>query len=66
MNSPVPPVAHVCSCICIRRWPNGPSVETEAHWSYKLYMPQYMGMSGLRSRSGWGRVGGTFGIALEM
>ena len=35
-------------------------------------MPQYRGMSGQRSRSGWvgepggGRVQGTFGIAFEM
>jgi hypothetical protein len=25
----------------------------EAHWSSKLYMPQYRGMQELRSRSGW-------------
>ena len=35
------------------------------------YMPQYRGMPGPRSGSGWvgewgGRVWGTFGIALEM
>ena len=37
----------------IRTWPSWPSVEREAHWSYKLYMPQYRGMPGPRSRSGW-------------
>ena len=31
----------------------GPSVEREAHWSCKLYMPQYRGMPGSRSGSGW-------------
>jgi hypothetical protein len=45
-------------------------VEREAYWSYKLYMPQYRGTPGPRSGSGWigewGRVWGTFGIALEM
>jgi hypothetical protein len=35
------------------------------------YMPQYRGMTGPRSGSGWvgeweGRVWGTFGVALEM
>jgi hypothetical protein len=29
------------SCICNRKWPSRPSVEREAHWSCKLYMPQY-------------------------
>jgi hypothetical protein len=44
----------------------------EAPWSCKLYMPQYRGMPGPRSRSGWvgeqggGRVWGTFGIAFEI
>jgi hypothetical protein len=42
----------------------------EAHWSCKLYMPQYRGMLGLRSESGREgedrRAWGTFGIALEM
>jgi hypothetical protein len=41
MNYPVPPRAHVSSCICIRRWPSWPSVERDAHWSCKLYLPQY-------------------------
>jgi hypothetical protein len=27
MNYPVPPKAHVSSCICIRRWLNRPSVK---------------------------------------
>jgi hypothetical protein len=42
----------------------------EVHWSCKLYMPQYRGMPGPRSGSGWvGKWGedmGTFGVALEM
>jgi hypothetical protein len=59
------------SCICIKRWPSRPSLEREAHWTCKLYMPQYRGTSGSKSGSGWGRglgvrVWGTFGIALEM
>jgi len=28
------------SCICIKRWPSRPSLEREAHWTRKLYMPQ--------------------------
>jgi hypothetical protein len=33
--------------------------EERAPWSYKLYMPQYRGMSGPRSGSGWlGEQGG--------
>jgi hypothetical protein len=28
-------------------------VEREAHWSYKLYMPQYRRMPEPRSGSGW-------------
>jgi hypothetical protein len=49
---------------------NRPSVEREVHWFCKLYMPQYRGMSGPRSGSGWvgewGDSMGTFGIAVEM
>jgi hypothetical protein len=37
-------------------------VEREAHWSCKLYMPQYRGMPGPRSGSGWvGGLGGGYG-----
>jgi hypothetical protein len=59
------------SCICIKRWPSRPSLEREAHWTRKLYMPQYRETPGPRSGSGWvgewgGGVWGTFGIALEM
>jgi hypothetical protein len=59
------------SCICIKRWPSRPSLKREAHWTRKLYMPQYRGMPGPKSGNGWvgewgGRVWGTFGIALEM
>jgi hypothetical protein len=59
MNYPVPPRVRVSSCICSRRWPSRPSVEREAHWSCKLYLPQYRGTPGPRSGSGWGggRVG---------
>jgi hypothetical protein len=53
------PRAHISSCICIRRWPSQPSVEREAHWSCKLYLPQYRGTPGPRSGSVGGRgVGG--------
>jgi hypothetical protein len=41
------------SCICTKRWPSRPSLERETHWSCKLYMPQYRGMSGPRSGRGW-------------
>jgi hypothetical protein len=46
-------------------------MEREAHWTCKLYMPQYRGMPGPKSGGGWvgewgGRVWGNFGIALEM
>jgi hypothetical protein len=59
MNYPVSPGAHVSSCICIRRCPSRPSVEREAHWSCKPYMPQYRGMPGPRSGSVWtGESGG--------
>jgi hypothetical protein len=35
--------------------------EREAHWSCKLYMPQYRGTPGPRSGSGWvGECGGDF------
>jgi hypothetical protein len=40
------PGARVSSCICIKRWPSWPSVEREAHWTRKLYMPQYRGTPG--------------------
>ena len=47
------PGACVPSCICIRRWPIRPSVEREAQRLCKLYLPQYRGMPGPRSGSGW-------------
>jgi hypothetical protein len=37
----------------IKRWPSRPSVEREAHWTCKLYTPQYRGMPGPKSESGW-------------
>jgi hypothetical protein len=50
------------SCICIKRWPSWPSLEREAHWTCKLYMPQYRGMPGPKSGSGWvGEWGGGYG-----
>jgi hypothetical protein len=56
--------------MAVSRWPSRPSVEREAHWSCKLYIPQYRGTPGPRSGSGWvgalGGVWGTFGIAFEM
>jgi hypothetical protein len=60
------------SCICINKWPSSrPSLEREAHWTFKLYIPQYRGMPGPKNGNGWvgewvGRVWGIFGIALEM
>jgi len=55
-------LARISICICIRRWPSQPSVEREAHWLYKLYMPQYRGTPGPRSGSGWvGEWGGWYG-----
>jgi hypothetical protein len=47
------PGARVSSCIWIRRRLSRPSVEREDHWSSKLYLPQYRGMPGPRSGSGW-------------
>ena len=47
------PRALVSSCICIRRWPSWPSLEREAHWTCKLYMPQYRGTPGPKRGSGW-------------
>jgi hypothetical protein len=49
----------------------GPSLGREAHWSCKLCMPQYRGMPGPTSGSGWvgewaGRAWGTLGIAFEI
>jgi hypothetical protein len=53
------PRARVSTCICSRRWPSQPSLGREAPWYCKLYMPQYRGMPGLRSGSGWvGEQGG--------
>jgi hypothetical protein len=46
-----------------------PSLQREAHWTCKLYMPQYRGMPGPKRGSGWvGEWGGmgTFGIELKM
>jgi hypothetical protein len=41
------------------RWPSWPSLGREAPWYCKFYMPQYRGMPGPRSRSGWvGEQGG--------
>jgi hypothetical protein len=51
-------------------WPSRPSLEREAHWTRKLYMPQYRGTPEPKSGNGWvgewGVVSGTFGIALEV
>jgi hypothetical protein len=50
------------SCICIKRWPSRPSLEREAHWTCKLYMPQCRGTPGPKSGSGWvGELGGGYG-----
>jgi hypothetical protein len=57
------------SCICIKRWPSWPSLEREAHWTGKLYMP-VQGKTRAKKWEWVGRgVGGVweaFGIALEM
>jgi hypothetical protein len=53
MNYPVTPGALVSSCICITRWPSRTSVEREALWSCKLYLPQFRGTPEPRSGSGW-------------
>jgi hypothetical protein len=55
------PGAHVSSCIRSRRWPSWPSLGRETPWSCKLYMPQYRGTPGPRSRSGWVGAGGGYG-----
>jgi hypothetical protein len=53
--------------ICIKRWPSRPSLEREAHWTWKLYMPQYRGIPGPESGSGWvGRWGGGYGGLLGL
>jgi hypothetical protein len=39
--------------IYIKRWPSRPSLEREAHWTCKLYMPQYRGIPGPKRGSGW-------------
>ena len=46
------PGAHVCSCICIRRWPSQPSVEREAPWSCKLYISSFLIKNYLLEKSG--------------
>jgi hypothetical protein len=47
------PGALVSSCICIKRWPSQLALEREAHWTGKLYMPQYRGTPGPKRGSGW-------------
>jgi hypothetical protein len=37
----------------IDKWPSRPSLEREAHWTRKLYMPQYRGTPGPKRGSGW-------------
>jgi hypothetical protein len=45
--------------MCIKRWPSRPSLEREAPWICKLYIPQYRGTPGPKSGSGWiGELGG--------
>jgi hypothetical protein len=54
------------SCICIKRWPSRPSLEREAHWTGKLYMPQYRGTPGPKNGNGWGgECGGGVGDFLD-
>jgi hypothetical protein len=62
----VPPEARVSSCICTRGWPGRPSVEREAHWLYRLYMPQCRGTPGRGSGNGGGEKGmGDFWDSIE-
>jgi hypothetical protein len=50
------------SYICIKRWPSRPSLEREAHWTHKLYMPQYRGTPGPKNGNEWvGKWGGGYG-----
>jgi hypothetical protein len=52
----------ISAMICIKRWPSRPSLEREAHWTCKLYMPQYRGTTGPKSGSGWvGKWWGGYG-----
>jgi hypothetical protein len=50
------------SCICIKIWPSQPSLEREAHWTCKLYMPQYRGTPGPKRGSGWVGAWGGEGV----
>jgi hypothetical protein len=59
------PGALVSSCICIKRWPSWPSLQREAHWTCKLYMPQYRGTPGPKRGSGGGVVRGDFWDSIE-
>jgi hypothetical protein len=71
-NADLPPELMSLAALCSRRWPSRPSLEREAPWSCKFYMPQYRGTPGPKRGSGWvgeqgvGRVWATFGIAFEM
>jgi hypothetical protein len=38
--------------LCIKGWPSQPSLEREALWTCKLYMPQYRGTPGPKRGSG--------------
>jgi hypothetical protein len=45
--------------MAVSRWPSRPSLESEAHWTHKRYMPQYRGMPGPKKWEWVGReVGG--------
>jgi hypothetical protein len=54
------PVALDSSCICIKRWPSWPSLEREAHWTGKHYMPQFRGKKWEWVGRGVGGVVGDF------
>jgi hypothetical protein len=47
------PGAPVSNCMWIWGWPSRPSVGGEARWSCRLCMPQYRGVPGPGSGSGW-------------
>jgi hypothetical protein len=39
--------------LTLAAYPIKPSLEREAHWTCKLYMPQYRGTPGPKSENGW-------------
>jgi hypothetical protein len=48
-----------------RGWPSRPSLEREARWTGKLYMPQYRGTPGPKNGNGWVEEWGVGGEGVE-